>query len=57
MKTFEKKFSLKTKLETLDQYIRSILKKNDPDDEIEVYIQEFYGKQFVTVKVLDRVLN
>jgi len=41
----------------LDQYIRSILKKNDPDDEIEVYIQEFYGKQFVTVKVLDRVLN
>ena len=57
MKTFEKEFSLKTKLETLDQYIRSILKKNDPDDEIEVYIQEFYGKQFVTVKVLDRVLN
>jgi len=57
MKTFEKEFSLKTKLETLDQYIRSILKKNDPDDEIEVYIQEFYGKQFVTVKILDRVLN
>ena len=57
MKTFEKEFGLKTKLETLDQYIRSILKKNDPDDEIEVYIQEFYGKQFVTVKVLDRVLN
>ena len=57
MKTFEKEFSLKTNLETLDQYIRSILKKNDPDDGIEVYIQEFYGKQFVTVKVLDRVLN
>ena len=57
MKTFEKEFSLKTNLETLDQYIRSILKKNDPDDEIEVYIQEFYGRQFVTVKILDRVLN
>ena len=57
MKTFEKEFSLKTNLETLDHYVRSILKKNDPDDEIEVYIQEFYGKQFVTVKVLDRVLN
>ena len=57
MKTFEKEFSLKTKLETLDKYIRSVLKKNDPDDEIEVYIQEFYGKQFVTVKVLDRVLS
>ena len=57
MKTFEKEFSLKTNLETLDQYIRSILKKHDPDGEIEVYIQEFYGKQFVTVKVLDRVLN
>ena len=57
MKIFEKEFSLKTKLETLDQYIRSILKKNDPDDEIEVFIQEFYGKQFVTVKILDRVLN
>ena len=57
MKIFEKEFSLKTKLETLDQYIRSIFKKNDPDDEIEVYIQEFYGRQFVTVKVLDRVLN
>ena len=57
MKIFEKEFSLKTKLETLDQYIRSILKKNDPDDEIEIYIQEFYGRQFVTVKILDRVLN
>ena len=57
MKVFEKEFSLETKLETLDQYIRSILKKNDPDDEIEVYIQEFYGRQFVTVKILDRVLN
>ena len=57
MKTFEKEFSLKTKLETLDQYIRSILNEHDPDDEIEVYIQEFYGRQFVTVKILDRVLN
>ena len=57
MKTFEKEFSLKTNLETLDQYIRSILKKNDPDDEIEVYIQEFYGKKIVNVKIMDRVLN
>ena len=38
-------------------YIRSILKKHDPDDEIEVYIQEFYGKKIVNVKILDRVLN
>ena len=57
MKTFEKEFSLKTKLETLEQYIRSILEKNDPDDEIEVYIQEFYGKKIVNVKILNRVLN
>ena len=57
MKTFEKEFSLKTKLETLDQYIRSILKKHDPDDEIEVYIQEFYGKKIVNVKILDRMIN
>ena len=57
MKTFEKEFSLKTKLETLDKYIRSVLKKNDPDDEIEVYIQEFYGKKIVNVKILDRALN
>ena len=57
MKTFEKEFNLKTKLETLYQYIRSILKKHDPDDEIEVYIQEFYGKKIVNVKILDRVLN
>ena len=57
MKTFEKEFSLKTKLETLDQYIRSILKKHDPDDEIEIYIQEFYGKKIVNVKILDRVLD
>ena len=57
MKTFEKEFSLKTKLETLDQYIHSILKKHDPDDEIEVYIQEFYGKKIVNVKILDRVLH
>ena len=57
MKTFEKEFSLKTNLETLDQYIRSILKKHDPDDEIEVYIQEFYGKKIVNVKILNRILN
>ena len=57
MKTFEKEFSLKTKLETLDKYIRSILKKNDPDDEIEVHFQEFDGKQIVNVKILDRVLH
>ena len=57
MKTFEKEFSLKTKLEMLDQYIRSILNKHDHDDEIEVYIQEFYGKKIVNVKILDRVLN
>ena len=57
MKTFEKEFSLKTKLETLDKYIRSILKKNDPDDEIEVHVQEFDGKQIVNVKILDRVIN
>ena len=57
MKTFEKEFDLKTKLETLDKYIRSILKKNDPDDEIEVYIQEFYGKKIVNVKILDRALH
>ena len=57
MKTFEKEFSLKTKLKTLDQYIRSILNKHDPDDEIEVYIQEFYGKKIVNVKILDRILN
>ena len=57
MKTFEKEFSLKTKLETLDQYIKSILKKHDPDDEIEVNVQEFDGKQIVNVKILDRVLH
>ena len=57
MKIFEKEFSLKTNLETLDQYIRAILKKHDPDDEIEVYIQEFYGKKIVNVMILDRILN
>ena len=57
MKTFEKQFNIKTKLETLDQYIKSILKKHDPDDEIQVDIQEFDGKQIVNVKVFDRVLN
>ena len=57
MKTFEKEFSLKTNLETLDQYIRSILKKHDPDDEIEVDIQEFDGKKIVNVKIWDRVLH
>ena len=57
MKTFEKQFNIKTKLETLDQYIRSILKKHDPDDEIEVNVQEFDGKQIVNVKIFDRVIN
>ena len=57
MKTFEKEFSHKTNLETLDRYIRSILKKFDPDDGIEVNIQEFDGKKIVNVKILDRVLN
>ena len=57
MKTFEKEFSHKTNLETLDRYIRSILKKFDPDDGIEVNIQEFDGKKIVNVKILDRTLN
>ena len=57
MKTFEKQFNIKTKLETLDHYVRSILNKHDPDDEIEVNIQEFDGKQIVNVKIFDRVLN
>ena len=57
MKTFEKQFNIKTKLETLDQYIKSILKNHDPDDEIQVDIQEFDGKQIVNVKIFDRTLN
>jgi hypothetical protein len=57
MKTFEKQFNIKTKLETLDQYVRSILNKFDPDDEIEVDIQEFDGKKIVNVKILDRVFH
>ena len=57
MKTFEKQFNIKTKLETLDHYVRSILKKHDPDDEIEVKVQEFDGKQIVNVKIFDRTLN
>ena len=57
MKTFEKQFNIKTKLEALDQYVRSILNKFDPDDDIEVDIQEFDGKKIVNVKILDRILN
>ena len=57
MKTFEKEFNTKTKLETLDHYVRSILNKFDPDDEIEVDIQEFDGKKIVNVKILDRVFH
>ena len=57
MRVFEKEFELKTKLEILDHYVRSILNKFDPDDEIEVDIQEFDGKQIVNVKILDRILN
>ena len=37
--------------------IETILNKFDPDDEIEVDIQEFDGKKIVNVKILDRVLN
>jgi len=57
MKTFEKEFNAKTKLETLDHYVRSILNKFDPDDEIQVDVQEFDGKQIVNVKIFDRVLH
>jgi len=57
MKTFEKQFNTKTKLETLDQYIWSILNKVDPDDRIEVSIVDFSGKKIVNVKILDRVLH
>jgi len=57
MKTFEKEFELKTKLETLDHYIRSILNKHDPDDITQVDVQEFDGKQIVNVKIFDRVIN
>jgi len=57
MKTFEKEFNIKTKLETLDHYVRSILNKFDPDDDIEVDIQEVDGKKIVNVKILDRVFH
>ena len=57
MRIFEKEFNAKTKLETLDHYVRSILNKFDLDDEIEVDIQEFDGKKIVSVKILDRILN
>ena len=57
MKIFEKEFDSKTKLEILDLYIRSILNKFDPDDEIKVDIQEFDGKQIVNVKIFDRALH
>ena len=57
MRVFEKEFNIKTKLETLDHYVRSILNKFDPDDEIEVDIQEFDGKKIVKVRILNRVLN
>ena len=56
MKTFKKQFNIKTKLKTLDLYIRSILNKFGPDDEVEVDIQEFNGKQNVKVKILDWTL-
>ena len=57
MKTFEKQFNIKTKLEILDHYVRSILNKFDPDDDIEVDIQEVDGKKIVNVKIWDRVLH
>ncbi len=57
MKKFEKEFNVKTKLETLDHYVRSILNKFDSDDDIEVDIQEVDGKKIVNVKIWDRVLN
>ena len=57
MKTFEKQFNIKTKLEILDHYVRSILNKFDPDNEIEVDIQEVDGKKIAKVKILDRMLN
>ena len=57
MKTFEKEFNIKTRLETLDHYVRSILNKFDPDDDIEVDIQEVDGKKIAKVKILDRMLN
>jgi len=57
MKTFEKQFNIKTKIETLDLYVRSILNKHDPDDIIQVDVREFDGKQIVNVKIFDRVLN
>ena len=53
MKTFKKQFNIKTKLKTLDLYIRSILNKFDPDDEIEVCIYEFDRKKIVNVKILN----
>ena len=57
MRIFEKEFNAKTKLETLDHYVRSILNKFDPDDDIEVDIQEVDGKKIVNVKIWDRVLH
>jgi|TARA_B110000438_G_C15522976_1_gene525023 hypothetical protein len=57
MKKFEKQFNIKTKLEALDQYVRSILKRHDHNDEIQVDVQELDGKKIVKVKIFDRILN
>ena len=57
MKTFEKQFNVKTKLETLDHYVRSILNKFDPDDDIEVLLDRDINHRYVTLKVFDRVLH
>ena len=53
MKVFEKHFNKKVSLNFIDKYIRSVISKIDPEDEISVLYKDQKKGQFVRIKVLN----
>ena len=57
MRIFEKYFSPKTPLETIDRYVRLVLMTFDGDDEIGVYFEDHGELNLVRIEVYNRTLN
>jgi len=59
MKTFKKTFDFYVSDSEIDNYVQTILQgpEVDPEDEIDVSVDKDDYNTYLTLKVLDRVLN
>ncbi len=57
MRIFEKYFSHKTPLETIDKYVRLVLRTFDEDDEIGIYFEDHNDARIVRIEIYNRTLH